>query len=159
MGVPGIYLHGLLGSKNDAEAVLEEGQTRSINRTSIMKKELLAEMENKSSTIYQVATGITRLIHYRIQEKCFHPDAPQRILSLSDKVFAVLRSSTKGREQILAIINISKDKEPLSVDLKKHGLRGQHWTCLLNKSSYSAVNEKLELKLDPYDILWLKERT
>jgi sucrose phosphorylase len=31
MGVPGIYLHGLLGSKNDAEAVIEDEETRSIN--------------------------------------------------------------------------------------------------------------------------------
>ena len=30
MGVPGVYLHGLLGSKNDAEAVIEEKETRSI---------------------------------------------------------------------------------------------------------------------------------
>jgi len=158
MGVPGIYLHGLLGSKNDAEAVLEEGQTRSINRTSIRKKELLAEMDNKSSNIFRVASGITRLIHCRIGEKCFHPDAPQTILRLSEKVFSVLRISTDGEEQIMAIINITNDRETLSIDLKLHGLTGRQWSDILTKDIYKANGDNLVLNLEPYDILWLKKK-
>ncbi len=158
MGVPGIYLHGLLGSKNDADAVLEEGHTRSINRKTIRKKELLAEMDNKNSNIYQVASGLIRLIHYRIREKCFHPDAPQTILSLSDKVFSVLRTSTEGQEIIMAIINITNDRESLSIDLRMHGLKGQQWTDILTKKIYNANGNNLEINLDPYDILWLKEK-
>jgi sucrose phosphorylase len=159
MGVPGIYLHGLLGSKNDADAVLEEGHTRSINRKTIRKKELLAEMDNKNSNIYQVASGLIRLIHYRIREKCFHPDAPQTILSLSDKVFSVLRTSTDGQKIIMAIINITNDRESLSIDLRMHGLKGQQWIDVLNKKTYKANGNNLELNLDPYDILWLKEKS
>ena len=158
MGVPGIYFHGLLGSKNDADAVLEEGHTRSINRKTIRKKELLAEMDNKNSNIYQVASGLIRLIHYRIREKCFHPDAPQTILSLSDKVFSVLRTSTEGQEIIMAIINITNDRESLSIDLRMHGLKGQQWTDILTKKIYNANGNNLEINLDPYDILWLKEK-
>lgn len=156
MGVPGIYFHGLLGSKNDADAVLEEGHTRSINRTTIRKKELLAEMDNKNSNIYQVAGGLIRLIHYRIREKCFHPDAPQTILSLSDRVFSVLRTSTDGQEIIMAIINITNDPESLSIDLRMHGLKGQQWTDILTKKRYNANGNNLEINLDPYDVLWLK---
>ncbi|MCK4558587.1 MAG: alpha-glucosidase C-terminal domain-containing protein [Calditrichia bacterium] len=159
MGVPGIYFHGLLGSKNDADAVLEEGHTRSINRKTIRKKELLAEMDNKNSNIYQVASGLIRLIHYRIREKCFHPDAPQTILSLSDKVFSVLRTSTEGQEIIMAIINITNDRESLSIDLRMHGLKGQQWIDVLTKKTYKANGDNLELNLDPYDILWLKEKS
>ncbi len=159
MGVPGIYFHGLLGSKNDADAVLEEGHTRSINRKTIRKKELLAEMDNKNSNIYQVASGLIRLIHYRIREKCFHPDAPQTILSLSDKVFSVLRTSTEGQEIIMAIINITNDRESLSIDLRMHGLKGQQWTDILTKKIYNANGNNLEINLDPYDILWLKEKS
>jgi sucrose phosphorylase len=159
MGVPGIYLHGLLGSKNDAEAVLEEGHARSINRTSIMKRELLAELEDRSSTIYQVATGITRLIHYRIEEKCFHPDAPQSILNLSENVFSVLRTSVDGQENILVIINITDGRENLSIDLKKHTISSRLWMCILNKKLYNADNDRLELNLEPYEILWLKENS
>jgi sucrose phosphorylase len=156
MGVPGIYFHGLLGSKNDADAVLEEGHTRSINRKTIRKKELLAEMDNKNSNIYQVASGLIRLIHYRIREKCFHPDAPQTILSLSDRVFSVLRTSTDGQEIIMAIINITNDRESLSIDLRMHGLKGQQWTDILTKKIYNANGNNLEINLDPYDVLWLK---
>ncbi len=147
MGVPGIYFHGLLGSKNDADAVLEEGHTRSINRKTIRKKELLAEMDNKNSNIYQVASGLIRLIHYRIREKCFHPDAPQTILSLSDKVFSVLRTSADGQEIIMAIINITNDPESLSIDLRIHGLKGQQWTDILTKKIYNANGNNLEINL------------
>jgi sucrose phosphorylase len=152
-----IALVVMLGSKNDADAVLEEGHTRSINRTKIRKKELLAEMDNKNSNIYRVATGLTRLIHYRIREKCFHPDAPQTIMSLSDKVFSVLRTSADGQEKIMAIINITNDSESLSIDLKMHGINGRQWTDVLSKKTYHANGDNFELILEPYDILWLKE--
>jgi len=159
MGVPGIYLHGLLGSKNDADAVLEEGQTRSINRKTIRKKELLSELSNKNSNIFQIASGLTRLIHYRIREKCFHPNAQQFILSLSDKVFAVLRTAVDGTENILAIINIVGGKEEVSIDLKSYDLRGQQWTDILSKKVIKSNGNRLEINLEPYEILWLKEES
>jgi sucrose phosphorylase len=156
MGVPGIYLHGLLGSKNDAEAVIEEKHTRSINRKTIRKKELLAELDNRDSNIFRVASGITRLVHYRIQEKCFHPNAPQTVLNLSDKVFSVLRTSEDGSEKILSIISITNDNVPLDIDLKSVDLEGKEWYEFLSKQTFSAVDGRLTLDLKPYDILWLK---
>jgi sucrose phosphorylase len=157
MGVPGIYLHGLLGSKNDAEAVIAEGETRSINRKTIRKRELLAEMDNKESNIFKIASGITRLVHYRIKEKCFHPDASQTVLNLSEKVFCVLRTSVDGLERILAIISITNESENLDIDLRFHSLTGYQWYDILSKETFNAKNGLLELNLDPYDILWLKE--
>jgi sucrose phosphorylase len=159
MGVPGIYLHGLLGSKNDADAVLEEGQTRSINRKTIRKKELLSAMDDKNSNIFQVASGLTRLVHYRIREKCFHPDAPQTILSLSEKVFCVVRTSVDGQEKIIAIINIANDQKNLAINLKSHGLKGKQFTEILSKETFKANEDILKIELKPYDILWLKEKS
>ena len=158
MGVPGIYLHGLLGSPNDAEAVLEEGHTRSINRKRIRKKELLVEMENQDSNIFRIASSITRLVHYRIKEKCFHPNAPQLILSLSEKVFCVLRVSMDGYERILTIISIANKHEHLEIDLDSHDLRGEFWYDILSKKKHHAEDGILRLDLEPYDIIWLKEK-
>ncbi len=62
MGVPGIYFHGFLGSKNDAELVLEERQTRSINRKNIKKEELIQSLENPNSTTYHVTRRMARLL-------------------------------------------------------------------------------------------------
>jgi sucrose phosphorylase len=158
MGVPGIYLHGLLGSKNDAEAVIKEGHRRSINRKTISKKELSAELENTDSNIFQVASGLTRLVQYRIREKCFHPNAPQSVIGLSEKVFSVLRTSVDGQEKILAIINIINKRENLSIDLKDKGLYGGDWQDILTKKTFKAKDGRLEIILEPYDILWLKEK-
>jgi sucrose phosphorylase len=157
MGVPGIYLHGLLGSENDAEAVLEEGQTRSINRKRIRKKELLTAMDNQNSNIYLIASGITRLVHYRIREKCFHPNAAQSIIYLTDKVFCVLRTSIDALEHILAIINVTNNQVELHIIMKSHSLNGQHWTDILSKETFKVKEGVLNLNLEPYDILWLKE--
>ena len=57
----------------------------------------------------------------------------------------------------MAIINITNDRESLSIDLRMHGLKGQQWIDVLTKKTYKANGNNLELNLDPYDILWLKE--
>jgi sucrose phosphorylase len=159
MGVPGVYLHGLLGSKNDADAVLEEGHTRSINRRTIRKRELLAELDNHESNIFRVASSITRLVHYRIKEKCFHPNAPQTILDVSDKVFCVLRTSLDSQERIIAITSITNSTENLTIDLNSHDIKGQRWYDILSKKTHTAKDGVLDLNLEAYDILWLKEKS
>jgi sucrose phosphorylase len=157
MGVPGIYLHGLLGSKNDADAVLEEGHTRSINRKTISKKELIAALDDKSSNIYIVASGLTRLIQYRIKEKAFNPNADQEILKLSDYAFAVLRTSLDRKERILALINVINN--PVSLDLSGVNLNGSSeiWTDILSDNIFTLGRIDSLISMNAYDILWLKQ--
>ncbi len=106
-GVPGVYLHGLLGSRNDAEAVLEDGSTRSINRKTIRKKELTEAISDKKSNISRVATALLDLIKIRIGESAFHPNAPQQIFFISDALFVVQRTVTESKEKLLCLINIT----------------------------------------------------
>jgi sucrose phosphorylase len=158
MGVPGIYLHGLLGSKNDADAVLEEGHIRSINRKMIRKKELLAALDDHNSNIFQVAYRLVRLVHFRIREKAFHPNAPQTILSLSDNVFSNLRISLDGDESILSIINITDTITNVTVNLKSYSLDTKPLKDILSKKIFSPENGILHISMEPYEILWLKSK-
>lgn len=156
MGVPGIYLHGLLGSKNDAELVIEEGQTRSINRKNIKKKELLKSLDNHNSTTFLVTFKLLRLIKKRINEKSFHPNARQQVLEVSNALFTVLRTSADESERILAVINITNSEQLFEFDLGSINLHKNKWRDLLSKLPFKTENSNLSFKLRPYQIVWLK---
>jgi sucrose phosphorylase len=158
MGVPGIYLHGLLGSTNDADAVLEEADRRIINRKTIKKKELLAALEDKNSRIYQISSRLVRLVHYRIKHKAFHPNAEQRVLNLSSKVFSVLRTSVDRQEKILALTNISGQEVNLQINPNDIENMGNNWYDILTKRNFDTEEDQLDINLDPYEIIWLKEK-
>ncbi len=159
MGVPGIYLHGFLGSKNDADLVIEEKSTRSINRKTLNKKELLRSLENPETTTYHVTRQLVRLIEIRKRQRAFHPNSPQKILKLADEIFGVIRYTMDHQEIILTLTNVSSKKVPLNINLKAWGILGNHhWHDLLSKRSFKTENNQISLEIDPYQILWLKAR-
>lgn len=156
MGIPGIYLHGLLGSRNDAEAVLEEEQTRSINRKTLNKMELIRALLDPNTTTYKVVYRLARLIMKRTHQKAFSPNAAQRILDLSHKLFTVFRSSVDGQEHILAITNITPQKQNLKISSKQIGLSINTWNDILNNKEYEFSNNELYIEIEPYGLMWLK---
>ena len=159
MGVPGIYLHGFLGSKNDADLVLEERQTRSINRKTLRKKELLQSLENPETTTYHVTRRLVRLIEIRSRQRAFHPNSPQKILNISDDLFVVLRYTQDQNEMILTLTNVTSKKVKVKMNLLEWGILGNyHWHDLIGRKSYETKNHILELTLQPYDVFWLKAR-
>ena len=58
---------------------------------------------------------------------------------------------------MLSNIPCSNEKVKLVINLKSHDLPGLQWYDILSKKTVKARNGILELNLDPYDILWLKE--
>jgi glucosylglycerate phosphorylase len=158
MGVPGIYLHGFLGSKNDAEAVIEEGHTRSINRKSISKKDLISALNDSSSNIYKISSRLVSLIQIRREEKAFHPNADQQVLDLSNDIFAVRRTSLDRSESILAIINITQNDTMAMINKSDLGTKRDqiNFTDLITKKHFHFENNHISIRLGPYKILWLK---
>ncbi len=159
MGVPGIYLHGFLGSKNDADLVLEERQTRSINRKTLRKKELIQSLENPQTTTYHVTRWLVRLIEIRTRQRAFHPNSPQKILNVSDQVFTLLRYTQDQSEMILTLTSVTSQPVELKINLKEWGIRGEHhWRDLISKKTFHSSENILHVKLEPYQVLWLKAR-
>jgi len=157
MGVPGVYLHGLLGSKNDADAVLEENQTRSINRKAIDRNSLYAALNDPETSTYKIAYGLGEMIEKRTREKCFHPSAPQEVLDISDSVFSVLRTSVDGREKIFCVTNVTSNTQSLKVDANRlHVEKGMQWKDVLTEKLYEDRDGFLAVDLEPYEVLWLK---
>lgn len=156
MGIPGVYLHGLLGSKNDTEAVMEGKSARSINRKSLNKNALIETLNCKDSITYQISSRYGTMISKRIKEKAFHPNAEQKVLSISDSVFSVLRTSTDRLDHILTITNITKNKLSIEFYLKEVGVTATSWIDVLSGKTYNSPEGKLTFNIDRFEVLWLK---
>ncbi len=156
IGVPGVYLHGLLGSKNDIEAIRKGHEKRSINRTIIMSRDLEKALTDESTTARKVSFGLSRLIHKRICEKAFHPMAPQTVLFLSDGVFSVLRTSIDGKENIVALTNVTDTSQSVTIDTGTLGCSVKKWKDIVGKREFREECAAISLKLRPFQVCWLK---
>jgi sucrose phosphorylase len=158
MGVPGIYLHGLFGSKNDADAVLDEGQTRSISRRSFDQESLYQTLDDPDTSTHKIAYGFGEMTALRAREKAFHPNAEQRVLKVSDALFALVRTSIDEKEQIICVTNITSRDQQITIDLSEQGLNTRSWLDILSEHLFMADGDVLDLDLPPYQVLWLKSK-
>lgn len=161
IGVPGIYLHGLLGSKNDIEAVKAENDKRSINRDVIRRDELVSALEDMKSTTSRVAQGIVFLISMRRQHHAFNPRSKQVILDCGRAVFGIMRKAVKGSEIILALVNVTGQEVSVSLDLSLYDEipgadKETEWYDILGGGRYMVEKGCIECDMKPYDIAWLK---
>lgn len=153
MGVPGIYIHGLLGSKNDAEGVLRDKHTRSINRKTFDLGEIEEILNNSNTLESNLLRRISELLKIRNSEICFSPDSPQKIFSVHKHLFVNLRYSLKTQEAILIIINISSKDTPVNLDKETLSYISEDSKNLLNQETYDLKHEFI---LSPYEVVWLK---
>jgi len=156
MGIPGVYLHGLLGSKNDTKAVMEGQSARSINRKTLNKDALIETLSDHSSITYKISSHYGVMIRKRINEKAFHPCADQKILRISDSLFSLLRTSIDGKENILAITNVTNKNQHFEFDTKGTGLTTKSWRDILSGKTFASPDGKLAFNIGSFDVLWLK---
>jgi len=156
MGVPGIYFHGLLGSKNDAELVIEEKETRSINRKNIIMEDLIKSLKASESRTAMVTKMMLDLIKLRINEPAFHPNAAQLVLNITDQVFAVLRTAVDQKSAALAIVNIVNETIKIEITNDQFSCKYFYSVDLITGKTYKFEHEKIILSMDPYQVIWLK---
>ncbi|EKZ3560952.1 sugar phosphorylase [Listeria monocytogenes] len=140
-GVPAIYYHSLLGSKNDLVGYEESGINRRINREKLEKNQLVHELKTDTyrKTIF---TSLKKLVQIRRNHTAFSPFATQEILDLGPDVFAIKRESEK--ECIYGIINVTS-----------HNIR----KTLAFSGTNLLTNQPVasELDLTAYEVVWIKK--
>ncbi|ECW7470180.1 sugar phosphorylase [Listeria monocytogenes] len=140
-GVPAIYYHSLLGSKNDLVGYEESGINRRINREKLEKNQLVDELETDTyrQTIF---TSLKKLVQIRRNHTAFSPFATQEILDLGPDVFAIKRESEE--ECIYGIINVTS-----------HNIR----KTLAFSGTNLLTNQPVasELDLTAYEVVWIKK--
>lgn len=152
VGMPGIYIHSLLGSRNWNAGVAQTGRLRSINRERLVATEVEAALADPASLRSQVFSAYRHLIAVRIREKAFHPNGAQAVLDLGPALFALLRTSPDAAERILAVTNVAN--RAVRLDLGARDVPDARAYHDLITGEHIAAGAALEVA--PYRVLWLK---
>ena len=110
-GVPGIYIHSLLGSRNYREGVEKTGIKRMINRQKLPLEEVESSLRDNQSLRRRVLESYLRLLDSRKRIRSLHPGSRRKVVDLDRRLVSIERSY--GREKILGIVNVSDEKIPL----------------------------------------------
>jgi sucrose phosphorylase len=105
-GVPGIYVHSLLGSRNAHDEVARTGRKRSINREKFELAALERELADPAGLRSRVLSGFRRLLSVRSAHPAFHPQVPHRVLATPSGLFGLARSAGDGRE-VYCLTNVT----------------------------------------------------
>ncbi|WP_347861493.1 sugar phosphorylase [Salimicrobium sp. PL1-032A] len=154
-GVPGIYIHSLLGSENDHKGVEATGRNRSINREKLDIDRLEKDLNMEGSLRAGIFDESMKRVAKRKEEKAFHPNAEQDVLFLDERLFAIIRTNREAEEKLAAIINVSDEPVRVSAENLKQEMGEGGLTDVLSGTGYASDLETLSL--DPYQSLWLKE--
>lgn len=148
-GVPGIYFHSLVGSRNYNEAVRKTRIFRTINRDKLNYDNLKELLEEEGSLQKILFKRYKQLLSIRIHEDAFNPFGKFEFPHLGSKVFAIKRYAKDENESILAVFNF----EGNSVEIT---LPDQNTEHLVDIITHAKINSK-KILLEPYQIVWLKK--
>ena len=112
-GVPAVYIHSLLGTENDVEAVNSTGQKRAINRRKWEVGEVETLLDDPASSHARIFNKLTSWIRIRSRHVAFHPGADMHPVDIAPGVFAFLRVSRTGAEQVLCLFNMTGQEQSL----------------------------------------------
>jgi len=154
VGVPGIYVHSLLGSRNDRAGFERTGRNRSINRERLDRSAVEADLVREGSLRARVLGGNRHLLGIRRGHAAFHPNAGQRIVPLDDRVFSLVREG--GDDRVWAAINTSGEAVQLSVGLADLGFAdGGGLRDLIAAHPVSVEGGTVAVELMPYQAVWI----
>jgi sucrose phosphorylase len=158
-GVPGIYIHSLLGSGNWKEGVEITGANRTINREKLSRSDLEAKLDDPGSLQGMIFRGYRALLEARRSHQGFHPAGGQRILDLGPGVFALVRTSIDGNEHVVCLQSVVGEKQ--SLELPSDDLRPASGSAVRDIISGRDVdvdvgsNGGWVVTLAPWEVLWL----
>lgn len=151
-GIPAIYFNSLVAASNDLERVKKLGYPRAINRTKWQERELLRRLSSRRS-VQQVFRTLTHALRVRRRHAAFHPDAYQQILDFGKDIFAVQRTALDGRESILCLSNVTRQRRVVHLERnRQHDFRGGPWRCALSERPRGQHDRVI---LAPYETVWL----
>jgi glucosylglycerate phosphorylase len=149
VGLPGIYVHSLLGSRNWRDGVNRTGQNRSINRQKFFLEEIEHDLESGGLRRW-VYDGYIHLLKARASTGAFDPYGYQQVLDAGKGVFALIRSSLDQQEKAICLVNVTSSPQPASL-LHLPQEYGGVWKDLLTGGRVELPGEVL---LDRYQAAW-----
>ncbi len=157
-GVPGIYVHSLLGASNCQACVAATGRARSINREKHQLAALEAVLADPTSRSRQVLDRYRHLLRRRQGQAAFHPASRQQVLELHPQMFVLLRLTPEEGAGVLVLVNVSNQAQLVDVpmdSLPGELTRGKSWLDLIGGGGVAAQSGRLAVDLGPYQAMWL----
>ena len=115
-GLPGIYIHSLLGSRNDYYGASVSGIPRRINREKLDVRQLERALDGETGR-RRIFDEMLRRLRIRREQPAFAPDAAQEILRLDRRVFALRRTPKGAGGAVTVLINVSGEPVTLRGDI------------------------------------------
>lgn len=154
-GIPAFYIHSLLATKNDQEAVERTGHNRSINRHQWNWDDLQQKLDDEQSVHHIVFRELNRRIGIRQRQTGFDPLATQFTLQLGAPFFAFWRQNRDRSQSIFCIHNMTNQVQPLRLaDLNL--IAFDVWQDALSGTVFDNLTETIEVQ--PYQSLWITNR-
>lgn len=164
-GVPGIYVHSLIGSENWQQGVEQTGANRSINREKLDYTTVTEELAEDGSLRRLVFTGYTNLLRARAGEASFHPRSPQAVMNSDDRLLALKRGPYREADGetapsvVLALHNLSSEVVEFRDRRDRYpwGDEGVARDLVSGDLVFPTDEGALfSLELEPYEVLWLR---
>jgi sucrose phosphorylase len=183
-GVPGIYVHSLIGSENWTEGVALTGHNRSINRRKLDYATLVDELLDEGSLRHQVFEGYRRMLEARIHEPAFHPASPQRVVPTPHQVFCLIRGGAiedapgdggpaeagtadsgaavgaVAEVPVVCVMNLSGDEVEVHVDVGRAGVgENKSFRDLISGDTFFPHWDgptRISFELEGYEVMWLR---
>ncbi|MFP4363355.1 MAG: sugar phosphorylase [Spirochaetia bacterium] len=146
-GVPGVYVHSILGSENYTKGVEETGRNRTINREKLDIGEL--EKELKENPLRKaIFSTMVRMIEVRTGESAFDPSAAFTVLNTPASVFAFSRKNAETGSHVLCLHNVSSAEQKVVLDIE----------AAEAEEIISSRKEEIrrEVSLAPFETKWLR---
>ena len=151
-GIPGLYIHSLLGTQNDYKKLENTHHNRSINRRRWQEEALEEALADNDLHHAKVLSTLKSLLNTRIKQSAFHPNATQFTLHLGLQLFGFWRQSQDRKQSIFCVSNISD--QVIALPLSELNLIiTDSWFELINKNEITELTQ--ELLLTPYQTVWI----
>ena len=138
-GMPAIYIHSLLGSRNDYYGRSVSGIPRRINREKL-EADFVERALGSHGNRQQIFDELIRRLRLRGEHPAFSPEAAQKVMKLDPRVFALER--TAADESVTVLINVSGEDVTLEGAFAGRDLLGDAPTGHT-------------VRLHPYQCLWI----
>ncbi|WP_370046629.1 MULTISPECIES: sugar phosphorylase [Salipiger] len=149
-GIPAFYIHSMLATPNDLEAVERRGMNRAINRHRWDYPELQEKLADPETIHARVLAALSERLKIRAQQPGFHPNATQFTLNVDDRIFGLWRQSLDRAQSIFALHNVSDETiEIPQADLNL--IADESWVDLLSGETIEAG----PVEMAPYQCRWI----
>ncbi|EEX15004.1 putative sucrose phosphorylase [Citreicella sp. SE45] len=149
-GIPALYIHSMLATPNDLEAVERRGMNRAINRHRWDYPTLLSTLGDEGTIHARVLEALSDRLRLRAEQPGFHPNATQFTLNLDQRIFGLWRQSLDRAQSIFALHNVSGETVEIPAG-ELNLIADETWVDLLSGDEIASG----AVEMAPYQCRWI----